>query len=474
MNTAVALRTENTPYASQVLSGPFNGLADVEGAFPSWLRGRLVRTAPAVFERSGWVASHWFDALGQLYSFDIESPTQVSWKQRLLDTDTARAALEGRAPYASFATPIDRSWFRRVIEPVPVSTDNANVNVVPMGGEWVAMTETDRQVAVDPATLQTRGHVRYDDDLPRGMWMTAHPLLDVTRNLVVNVGTVAGPRPELIVYAHAPDSRRRTVIARHRTARLPYMHAFGMTPERVVLIAHPFDVNPLSLLWSNHFVDNYRWRPEQGTRFIVINRQTGESETFEADPMFVFHTVNTFHDGPDVVLDVLAYPDAEIVHAGMRMDRLHAGLPDLRPTLTRVRMTPGERRARVTVLADERFEFPTINYRQRSGRPYNVVWGASNASLPTGVQSRVVRVDLATGTSHAYADGGFIFGEPLFVARPGAAAEDDGVLLTVGSHASGGKAKLVVLDARELQPLGAATVEVPLPVGFHGSFQRAA
>ncbi len=474
METFTPLHTDRTPYTSRVLDGPSGGVARVEGAFPDWLRGRLVRTAPALFERSGWAARHWFDALGQLYAFAIEGPARVSWAQRLLDSDVARAALRGQAPYAAFGTPIKRSRLRQLCEPVPVATDNANVNIVPMGDDWVAMTETDRQLTIDPATLATRGHVAYDDDLPRGLWMTAHPQLDLAGGLVVNVGTAAGPRPELVVYTHAPGARQRRVVGRYRAARLPYVHSFGLTNAQAVLIAHPFDVNPLSLLWSNRFLEHYRWRPDQGTRFVTIDRATGESAKFEAEPMFVFHTVNTFHDGADLVLDVLAYPDADVVTTAMRVEGLRASFPDLRPALTRVRLTPGSRRARVERLAGEGFEFPAINYRRRSGRRHGVVWGASNEPLAGGIRSRVVRVDVERGDVAAYDGGEFVFGEPIFVGRPGVTAEDDGVLLTVGTDAAGGRAKLLALDARTLTPVAAATIDVPLPLGFHGSFQRAA
>jgi carotenoid cleavage dioxygenase-like enzyme len=61
-----------------------------------------------------------------------------------------------------------------------------------------------------------------------------------------------------------------------------------------------------------------------------------------------------------------------------------------------------------------------------------------------------------------------VFGEPLFVPRPGAEQEDDGVLLTVGSNAN--RAALAVVDAGTLEPVAWARIEVPLPLGFHGSF----
>jgi beta,beta-carotene 9',10'-dioxygenase len=41
----------------------------VEGAFPSWLAGALLRTAPARFEVGGRSYNHWFDGLAMLHRF---------------------------------------------------------------------------------------------------------------------------------------------------------------------------------------------------------------------------------------------------------------------------------------------------------------------------------------------------------------------------------------------------------------------
>jgi carotenoid cleavage dioxygenase-like enzyme len=67
---------------------------------------------------------------------------------------------------------------------------------------------------------------------------------------------------------------------------------------------------------------------------------------------------------------------------------------------------------------------------------------------------------------------GWLFGEPVFVARPGATAEDDGVLLTVGTHNERAVSALLVLDAASLDVHAWAEIPAPIPLGFHGSFFR--
>ena len=97
--------------------------AKLTGTLPEWLAGDLLRTCPAVFQAGAWRARHWFDALGMLYQFRLDGGA-VSFRQRLMSTEMAKAAQQGKTPRASFASPIDRGFLARVLSPVPAITDN--------------------------------------------------------------------------------------------------------------------------------------------------------------------------------------------------------------------------------------------------------------------------------------------------------------------------------------------------------------
>jgi torulene dioxygenase len=59
--------------------------------------------------------------------------------------------------------------------------------------------------------------------------------------------------------------------------------------------------------------------------------------------------------------------------------------------------------------------------------------------------------------------------EPIFVADPEGAAEDDGVLLTVVLDGIKGKSYLLCLDARDLRERGRAEMDGAMAFGFHGA-----
>lgn len=448
--------------------------AKVSGQIPEWLRGEVVRTCPAVFETGDWRAQHWFDGLGMIYAFRI-GQSAVDFRSRLLDSETARDAWRGKANLGSFGTPTARSLLRRIFEPVPRVSDNTNVNIVRIGPELVAMTEGNRQLVIDDETLASVRQVAYSKDAVGAAIMSAHPHFDFERAKVVNVATEFGVNGVISIYEHAPAGRQRHVVGSWRTKRVPYVHTFGLTPRHALLVAHPFAVNPVRMLWSSKgYIDHFDWRPQEGTRLVVIDRSSGEIREHVTDAFFFFHTVNAFEREDATVLDLLAYPNADIT-ASLRTERMVAALPELRPSLVRIVVRPGIERATVEQRSDVGFEFPTTHYKLVSGRPYRFAYGASDGRQAGGAYtSAIVKVDVETGASTSFSDDRLIFGEPLFVSRPQGDGEDDGALLSVGSAKNSETSLLAIIDAKTMALLASAEVPSSIPLGFHGSFVRTA
>jgi carotenoid cleavage dioxygenase len=85
----------------------------------------------------------------------------------------------------------------------------------------------------------------------------------------------------------------------------------------------------------------------------------------------------------------------------------------------------------------------------------------------------ILKHDLMTGVKSRYELGaGRHGGEPYFVPREGATAEDDGYLMTFVYDATRCASELLVLDASNLSASPLARVMLParVPYGFHGSW----
>ena len=436
-----------------------------EGELPGWLRGTLIRTGPAVWDVGERTMAHWFDGLAMLHRFAI-SGGEVAYASRMLETRAWRAVRDrGEIAYPEFATDPCRSVFSRVTSVFsPQMTDNANVNLVKLGERWIAMTETPIPVRFDPDTLAAAGVAH---DVP-GQLTTAHPHRDRATVGMLNFAVGLGPRSEYRFFHLAPAEASPQVIAASRVREPGYTHSFGLTPRWLVLAEIPFVVTPARLaLGGRPYIENYRWEPERGLRFHLYDRRTGaHSGPYETDPRFVFHHVNAYEDGDDVIVDLCTFPDARIVE-DLYLGRLRAGEPVTRPSLERYRIMPARREVTHERLTDAGLELPQINYARCNEHPHRYVWGAA---IGDGWFDRIVKVDCRAGETTVWQEPGCFPGEPVFVAEPDADAEDAGVLLSVVLGPDG-TSFLLALDAATLSERARVHAPHHIPFGFHGMFE---
>jgi beta,beta-carotene 9',10'-dioxygenase len=462
--------THRLGFADQTEEVRVDALA-VSGAVPAWLHGGLVRVTPAQMDFARRSVAHWFDGMAMLNRFGFAGDGSVSYASKFLDTAARRAALAtGGTSIAGFATDPCRSLFQRVQSVFSQeTTDNTNVNLSRLGDEYIAMTETPLAVAFDPETLAT---TRTDDGAARfGQITTAHPHHDAQRGELVNFAAHLGRTSEYRVYARRSASEAR-VVASMPVREPSYMHSFALTPRYALLLENPLVVNPLRLaLGGKAFIHNYRWKPELGVRIHAFDRATGALwRTWVADPFFVFHTINAFEQGDDVVIDLCAHDDASIIEL-LELDRLRAGTDhgDLAARPLRLTLPAGGGRALTRELADVDLELPRINYRARNGLPYRYAYGASAGGA--AFLKRLVKVDVSDGSVAVWDEPDAWAGEPVFVPRPGATeAEDDGVVLSVVLDAAAGRSFLLVLDAASFTEVARAEAPHHIPFGFHGQF----
>jgi carotenoid cleavage dioxygenase-like enzyme len=288
---------------------------------------------------------------------------------------------------------------------------------------------------------------------------------------MLNYAAKLGPRSSYRFFLVRPGSSKPEVIGTKPVREPAYMHSFGLTERWIVLAEFPFVVNPPRLAFSGRpYIENYRWKPELGTRFQLFDRATGESVgPFHTDARFGFHHVNSYEEDGDVVADICTFPDAGIV-GDLYMDRLRAGKPVAQPSLERFRVSPGSGSVTIERLVDESIELPRINYGRCNERPYRYTWGVGSAG---GWFDRIVKADVVERGSTTWAEDGCFPGEPVFVAAPEAEGEDEGVLLSVVLDGGSGNSFLLVLDAASLDEVARAEVPHHIPFGFHGQFARA-
>ncbi len=458
----------------------------VEGRIPDWLAGSLLRNGPAQFEVGEHRYRHWLDGLAMLHRFTFHQG-QVSYANRFIQSPAfTQAQKTGQISYGEFATDPCRSIFKRVtsVFSVPELGSNTNVNISRLGERFVALTETPLLIEFDRETLETVGVIQFNDEI-EGLHSTPHPHYDPQRKAAINSIIHFSARSSYTSYAIKDGETRRTLIGTIPVQEPAYIHSFGMTPQYLVLVEFPLVVSPLHMLVSGKpFIENYHWKPERGTRFLVMDKDDGRIvKTFHSEAFFAFHHINAFERDGEVVVDLAAMPDASVIDSFYlkRLTEPQARVPC--PSLSRYILPLNDAPLASEVISDDGIELPRINYERHNGRDYQFAYGVGfhqqhtddvNRRSSENWMDQLVKVDVRTGTAHTWFEDGCYPGEPVFVSAPGATGEDEGVILSVVLDGTQGHSFLLVLDAASFSELARAAVPHHIPFGFHGIYTRTA
>jgi carotenoid cleavage dioxygenase len=252
-----------------------------------------------------------------------------------------------------------------------------------------------------------------------------------------------------------------------RTVDIPcgmtMLHDMSLTERFAVVYDLPVTVDIEAALSGVPFP--MHWDPDYGARVGLLPREGAADEIVWIDvPLcYVFHPLNAFDraDG-SVVIDLCVY-DKMFDH-----DRL-GPFGDNLPRLERWELSPERRTHSATVIDDTPQEFPRHAHR------VGTVEHRFGYSAGVGLDGygATIKHDLRTGERTAYDyRPGWGGGEPVFVARAGATAEDDGWLVTFAHARDASAASFVVLDATDVARGPIAEVPLPqrVPYGFHGNW----
>lgn len=182
----------------------------------------------------------------------------------------------------------------------------------------------------------------------------------------------------------------------------------------------------------------------------------------EIEPCYVFHGMNAWRDGDNVVVDVC------------RMDKVFDGSA-LGPPPHLHRWTINTAQSQLTfhdqVRSDIVADLPSID-RRRTGRTYQHGWRVETRATDNDVVlAGAVHVDARTGAEARWDPGArFSSGEWLFV--PTGPDEAEGVVMTYVYDRANDTSQLVLLDARDVANGPVARIALPqrVPYGFHATW----
>ena len=435
----------------------------IEGELPAGLAGTFARNSGnPQFEPPG--RYHWFDGDGMVHAIHL-ADGQASYRNRWIRTPAfAREREAGRALWGGILDPLDPSLR-------PPIKDTANTDLVWHQGQLVATWWlSGTPMALSVPELETLGPCAWAAGLPP-QGVAAHPKVCPRTGELLAFGYSLLRRPYYSYVVVSPEGELvHTVELDLPHAHVP--HDIAITERFTVLLDLPLGYDPAALKQGKKRIGFARERP--GRIGVIPRRGTAdEVRWFEVDPCYVYHTVDAYEDGDQVVLTAcrIADPVPETLPAGhARLDTI-----SLEPHLWRWRLDLAQGRVTEEPLDDRPTEFPRI-HDGRHTRGARFAYAQRIARRDDLSFDGILKYDLRSGdaVAHDYAPGWF-GGESLFAPRPGGEDEDDGWVLTAVTHPDEQRSRLLVLDARDLGAAPLASVELPqrIPPRFHAEWAPA-
>ncbi|MEY3757170.1 MAG: hypothetical protein RLZZ263_324 [Cyanobacteriota bacterium] len=458
-------------------------LTAVRGEIPAALNGTLYRNGPGRLERGGQWVHHPFDGDGMVVALRF-CQGQLHLRNRFVRTEGWLEEEEaGRVLYRGvFGTQKPGGLVANAFD---VRLKNiANTHVVRLGDNLLALWEASSPHALDPDTLETRGLSLMDGVLKPGEAFSAHPRFDPGHHgepRMVTFGVKTGPRSTVRLMEFATEGPRAGQLLSQRSDSFKgfaFLHDFAITPNWAIFLQNAVDFNPLPfVLGQKGAAQCLRSRQGGQAQFWLVPRDGGAfagqpPRLIDAPDGFVFHHLNAYEEGDQVVVESIFYADFPSIgpdedFQAIDFELIPEGL------LERCRIDLNSGSVTSERLSERCCEFAMVN-PHNEGLPARYGWMAAAAREQGNDPLQVIKkLDLRTGERWIWsaAPRGFV-SEPVMVPMEGG-AEDDGWVLTLIWNGARRGTDLVILRASDLSEQAVVELPLAIPYGLHGSWASA-
>ncbi len=414
----------------------------VQGSIPPELNGLYVRNGT---NSSSGVAEHFFGGDGMLHGVRLEGGKALWYRNRYVDTPVYRKEDGGFGA------------------PKPENTTSA-VSLLYHGGELMSLGEFGYPYLIDPDNLSTKGTFNYEGKLPGNM--TAHPRIDPDTGELLFFGyNVIEP---YVTYMRADAQGKMLQVEPIQMSGPSMVHDFAVTKNYVVFMDMPVRFSWLMAITGSGLP--FKWDADVPSRIGVMPRTGTNADVkwFDVPAFFVFHIMNSFEQGDDVIIDAARYDHLWVKSSH---DFFHPA------RLSRFSMNMKTGKASVEQVFDGAMEFPQVN-RERWTKPYRYGYGLvvdeenDSPELIEQAEGGIRKYDLQTGTSDSYLPGpSLVPGEAVFIpARESGGGEDEGYLASFLYDRNTDTSAFSLFDATRVSsgPIASVLLPVRVPVGFHG------
>lgn len=442
----------------------------VLGELPDDLNGMFVRNGPnPQFPPIG--RYHWFDGDGMLHGVQI-SNGKASYRNRYVQTRGFKLEQQaGKALWTGLLEPPQQD----VPHSFPKNT--ANTSLIWHADRLLTLWEGGEPHALQLPSMATVGPYTYGGKLASAF--TAHPKVDAVTGEMMFFG-YSLTQPPYLQYSVVSAQGE---LLRTLPIELPVgvmMHDFAITENYTIFMDLPLTFRMERLEKGE---PAFLFESDRPSRFGILPRHGDNSSIrwFEAPACYIFHTMNAYEVGEEVVLVACRMNATTVLDASTPpLDReSDAHIQADIPRLHRWRFNLSTGVMQSEPLDDRSCEFPRVN-DEWLGRQTQYGYAARLAPDSVPRFDALIKYDLTTGCSQVHEfPVGCYGGEAVFVPRQSRgerrsypANEDDGWLVTFVHNEGQGTSELVVVSAQDMtaEPIARILIPQRVPYGFHGTW----
>lgn len=439
---------------------------------PESLTGTLFRNGPALMQRGDERYQHWFDGDGMIQSFRIHGQ-QLTHHGKVIQTDKYQAEKRaGKFLWSSFGTAFAES----IAPQKPDDVNVANISVLPMGDEILALWEAGSAWRLEADTLNTLGRKVFSPESD-GMPFSAHPRID-PQGRIWNFGYMSGTN-KLALYELEPTGYlKRTALI--DSSKTNIVHDFAMTEHYLIFVLMPIDFTPPTGTGVPSFLSMLTWDETSSVDLVVIDKETlSVVNKFEMPPFFAFHFGNAWEDGSRITIETARGPEFHVLMEQIKQATL--GLPtqadhsSIRAMDIVIDSHIGS--VHTMELPFKGSDFPCFDQRFAGTRTDCLIMLERSEDMPSDTTgfNTVSAFDRSSSDLRSWSYGAdTIAEEHIFVPKPNS-KEGQGWLIGTAFNWMTQRTTLSVFDVDTLAdgPIASATLPYALPLGLHGKFVAA-
>jgi all-trans-8'-apo-beta-carotenal 15,15'-oxygenase len=280
---------------------------DIEGEIPPELAGTLFRNGAGLLDINKQRLHHPFDGDGMISRITFTNG-RAHFRNRFVQTAGYLAEQKaGKILYRGvFGTQKPGGWLANIFD---LKIKNiANTNVIYWGKKLLALWEAAEPYSLNPQTLETLGNEYFNGVLSKGEAFSAHPRIDPNGTLV-NFAIKPGLSTTITIF-ELNTNGEITSKQNHSVPGFCFIHDFVITENYCIFFQNPVDFNPIPFaLGISSAAQCIKFQKNQPTRIIIIPRktQTENVKVLETQAGFIFHHVNAFEVGNEIIIDSICY-----------------------------------------------------------------------------------------------------------------------------------------------------------------------